>query len=111
MIIDLKNRIIVKIEGKDKYSFLQGLITNDIHKVDTHPIYTAFLSAQGKFLFDFFICKVDETFYLTPEKIRADDFIKKLKMYKLRAAVTIELLDQWHVYSDLTMQKPPVNQQ
>lgn len=111
MIIDLKNRKIVKVEGTDKYSFLQGLITNDINKVDKAPIYTAFLSAQGKFLFDFFICKINETFYLTPEKNGIENFIKKLKIYKLRSDVQIELLESWSIYADLYMEQAPTNLQ
>lgn len=110
MVINLKNRKVVKIEGKDKYSFLQGLITNDINKVENGPIYTALLSAQGKFLFDFFICKRGGIFFLTPEKDRFDDFIKKLRIYKLRSDISIEPLEGWSVYADLSM-KPPLSKQ
>ena len=50
----LNARCIIRISGKDNRSFLQGLITNDIHKTDHGLVYAALLSAQGKFQYDFF---------------------------------------------------------
>ena len=52
----LKDRGVIAIEGPDAESFLQGLISNDVTKVTaTQVIYGAFLTPQGKFLFDFFL--------------------------------------------------------
>ena len=46
----------LEISGEDRVEFLQGLITNDIKKCKiNNPIYSCFLSPQGKFLSDFFI--------------------------------------------------------
>ena len=54
--ITLKDRAIIEITGEDRKKFLQGLITNDIFKAsDQNLIYSAMLSAQGRFLYDF-IC-------------------------------------------------------
>ena len=48
----------LEIRGEDCAEFLQGLITNDIHKCQKdNPIYSCLLSPQGKFLADFFIAK------------------------------------------------------
>ena len=48
-------RQIIRISGTDARDFLQGLITNDVNKIDQGLVYAALLSPQGKFLFDFFI--------------------------------------------------------
>ena len=54
--VKLKNRGIISIGGPDASSFLQGLISNDISKVnDSTTIYAALLTPQGKFLHDFMI--------------------------------------------------------
>lgn len=95
--IHLKNRAVVKITGADAANFLQGLVTNDIKKVNANTsIYAAMLSPQGKYLFDFII---SDGFFVDIDSARAADFIKRLTMYKLRSAVEISLTDL-AVYSD-----------
>ena len=54
LIID-KERSMVSISGNDHIEFLQGLITNDVLKLDEGILYSAILSPQGKYHFDFFI--------------------------------------------------------
>ncbi len=105
MIIRLKNRTIIKIDGKDRFNFLQGLITNNVNKVKAGALYTAFLSPQGKFLFDFFMVEKNDSIYITPEVLTCDDLFKKLKIYKLRSDVILTLLDDWAVYADMTADK------
>lgn len=89
--IRLEDRGVLAIAGADARSFLQGLITNDIDRVapDT-AIYAALLTPQGKYLFDFFIAQQGDTLLLDVESARAADLMRRLAMYKLRAAVTIE---------------------
>jgi len=85
------NRAVVKISGDDAASFLQGLLTNDIHKVtDNIAIYSCILSPQGKYLHDLFICRWQDAFFLECDRSKAPELIRKLSMYKLRAKVTIE---------------------
>ena len=56
----------IEIRGKDRNNFLQGLITNDINKChkNEQPIYSCFLSPQGKFLADFFIININNYFLI-----------------------------------------------
>ena len=50
-----KDSTFIKISGNDHESFIQGLITNDIYLLsNTACLYSALLTPQGKFLFDFF---------------------------------------------------------
>ena len=52
----LADRGVVEISGEEARSFLQGMISNDIDKLTPgQAIYAAFLTPQGKYLFDFFI--------------------------------------------------------
>ena len=55
----------IEIRGEDRVNFLQGLITNDIIKCNNHtPIYSCFLSPQGKFLADFFIVNLNDSYLI-----------------------------------------------
>ncbi len=93
--IPLENRSVIAISGNDATKFLQGLITNDIHKVsDVRSIYTLMLTPQGKFLYDFFIAKAGDKFLLDCDKQKLPDIINRFKMYKLRSDVTIENLSE-----------------
>lgn len=87
----LKNRSVLRLEGDDVETFLQGVITNDIKKLskDT-PLYTAILSPQGKYLFDFFLYLDGMSILLDCNKAQRDELWKKMRMYILRSRVKIE---------------------
>jgi len=91
--IHLKTRALVKITGNDAAKFLQGLITNDINKLEQGAIYATMLTPQGKFLFEFIIFKIDGDIYLDCYKLTIELLIKKLNMYKLGSDVNITALD------------------
>lgn len=86
----LGDRGVVSVTGPDAGKLLGGLITNELSRLDTAPaIYAALLAPQGKMLFDFFVLKTAEGFLLETLKARAGEFVKRLTMYKLRAAAEI----------------------
>jgi len=96
----LEDRGVLAISGDDARTFLQGLISNDINKVSaTHAIHAALLTPQGKYLHDFFITEAPGGGLLMDcERARLEDLAKRLKLYKLRAKVTIEdQSDAWLV--------------
>ena len=99
--IELEDSAFFEIKGIEKNSFLQGLITNDINKRRTNKsIYSAFLTPQGKFVADFFIAKLKDSFLFEIHEKLIDDLIKKLNFYKLRADVK---LDKNTKYSSLAI--------
>ena len=88
----LADRAVLRVAGKDRGAFLQGLVSNDVNKVGRdRAIYAALLSAQGKYLNDFFIVELGEAFFLDTEAARLADLKRRLTLYKLRAEV--EILD------------------
>jgi folate-binding protein YgfZ len=89
---ELPHRTVIQLSGPDKVPFLQGLVTNDVTKIDKdNPIYTALLTPQGKFLFDLFVFQFDDSWWIDCERVRANELIKRLTLYKLRSQ--IELFD------------------
>ena len=84
----------LSISGEDRGNFLQNLITNDIHKCDsTNSIYSCLLTPQGKFIADFFIIDHENSYLIETHKKFAEDLINKLKIYKLRAKVEINIVN------------------
>ena len=97
----LPNRGLIHLEGEDRRSFLQGLITNDINKLEPgKALYACLLSPQGKFLFDFFITQGDGFLLMDCEGgERAQELFKRLNMYRLRADVQISVEEHVPVYA------------
>lgn len=88
------DRAVISVSGEDRVSFLQGLVSNDVTKVDPgRAIWAAFLTPQGRFLYDLFIAAHGDTLLIDVEAARAEEFRKKLSIYKLRAKVSIEATD------------------
>ena len=84
----------LSISGTDRGNFLQDLITNDIHKCDsTNSIYSCLLTPQGKFIADLFIIDHENSYLVETHKKFAENLINKLKTYKLRAKVEINIVN------------------
>ncbi|EBA15506.1 aminomethyl transferase family protein [Roseobacter sp. SK209-2-6] len=86
-------RKILRLSGPDTRSFLQGLITNDVNKLDHGLVYAALLTPQGKYIADFFLAPAGEAVLLDVDESLAEGLAKRLSMYRLRAAVEIETTD------------------
>jgi len=89
----MANRRILRLHGPETREFLQGLVTNDVGKLDQGLVYTALLTPQGKYLADFFLAPEGDAVLLDVAEELADGVAKRLKMYKLRADVSIEDTD------------------
>jgi folate-binding protein YgfZ len=86
----LGDRAVLEVAGPDRRAFLQGLVSNDIDKVTPdRAVYAALLTAQGKYLHDFFITEMGDAFYLDAEAARLADLKRRLGLYRLRAKVTL----------------------
>lgn len=86
----LGSRGFIRIDGPDRVAFLQGLVSNDVTRVTADRAgYGAFLTAQGKFLFDFFLIADGDALVLDTEGARVDDFFRRLRMYRLRSKVEL----------------------
>ncbi len=88
------NRLYISITGQDRYTFLNGFMTNDALKLTSGEVlFSAFLNAQGKFLFDAFLCERDEVIVLDVHEDVRDDLFAHLSKYKLRSKVLIQKID------------------
>ncbi|TAX71320.1 folate-binding protein [Rhizobium leguminosarum] len=86
----LKDRSLLFVSGAEAQSFLQNLITTDIAALEADEARPgALLTPQGKILFDFMIWRDGEGYTIETDAGQRDGLLKRLTMYKLRAAVAL----------------------
>ena len=83
------DRAVLRLSGPDVRDFLQGLVTNDVRRLDAGPVYAALLTPQGKYLFDFFLVPDGDDVLLDVKADRAAALAQRLGIYRLRARVAI----------------------
>jgi folate-binding protein YgfZ len=84
------DRTVIRIGGAEREGFLQGLVTRDLAAPGAGLVYSALLTPQGKYLFDFFLLNRGEDVLLDVKAEAAPRLAQRLGMYKLRADVVIE---------------------
>lgn len=85
------DRTVLRIGGSGARGFLQGLVSNDLARLDRGAAYAALLTPQGKYLFDFFLVAEGSDVLLDVKSDRAQALAQRLAMYRLRAPITIDL--------------------
>lgn len=90
----LSDRAVLRLSGPDWRALLQGLITNDVHKIIENTwTYAALLTPQGKYLYDFFITLEGDDAVLDVYGEHRAALQRKLMMYRLRSKVEITASD------------------
>ena len=94
ILIQLPDRALISVNGPDARAFLQGLVSNDVNKVNPNAaIYSALLTPQGKYLFDFFVLQPNENdpnhLWIDIDQSQADTFLKRLRVFRLRSQVEL----------------------
>ena len=86
----LKSRALVRVEGPDWRTFLQGLLSQDVETLAEGEVrFGALLNPQGKLLFDLFLIGREGGCLIDVAADRREDLIRRLTMYRLRAKVEI----------------------
>ena len=102
----LEDRGLLYINGDDAREFLQNIITNNIESVsEVKSCFSALLTPQGKYLYDFIIIKHKLGYFLDCEKKNIENLYKQLNLYKLRSKVEILNLSNEFVVANLTKEK------
>ena len=86
----LIDRALIRLSGEDVRGFLQGLVTNDVSRLDEGPLWAGLLSAQGKALFDFVLWSDGADVLIDCEREAAGDLARRLTMYRLRRPIALE---------------------
>ncbi|MGB0498801.1 MAG: YgfZ/GcvT domain-containing protein [Rubricella sp.] len=83
------DRALLRLTGTDVRDFLQGLVTNDVRRLDDGPVYAAILTPQGKYLADFILVPDGDGVLIDVAADQAASLQQRLTLYKLRADVAI----------------------
>lgn len=87
------DRKVLRVAGSDRIKFLQGLVTNDVNRVNAGLVYAALLTPQGKYLADFFLAPNGETILLDCKASQSEALMQRLSLHKLRADLSITETD------------------
>lgn len=92
----LDDRAIISVSGPDAEHFLQNIVTADLDTLEPGQAKpSALLAPQGKILFDFLVSRNGaDGFRLECRADIADDFMRRLTLYKLRAKAEISKQDE-----------------
>ena len=90
MMIQLTNRSLLKLTGKDVQSFLQGQLSNDIDALEEGVVQlNTYCQHQGKIIALLWVMKSADDFYLSFPSDLAEIVIKRLTMFKMMSDVVI----------------------
>ncbi len=96
----LATRSVLTVAGDDRAALLQGLLSNDLGALAPgRPVYAALLTPQGKFLFDLMLFAAGANWLADVEAERLDALVRRLTLYRLRAAVSFEPRSELAVYA------------
>ena len=102
----LKDRGIISIVGKDAKEFLQNIITNNISNVNKeNSIFSGIFTPQGKYLYEFFVIKSDDGYYLESSEEYVDELKIFLEKYKLNSDIKINNISDNYVVGVISNEK------
>ena len=105
-VITLEDRGFIQVTGLEAKDFLQNIVTNDIEKVSSNStVFSSILTPQGKYLFEFFVLKLKDSYLLECEKKSSAEIIKLLNFYKLRSKVDFIDLSEKYVAAVVSLEK------
>ena len=105
-VITLEDRGFIQVNGSEAKDFLQNIVTSDIDKVTTSStVFSSILTPQGKYLYEFFVLKLKDSYLLECEKKSTTEIIKLLNFYKLRTKVDFIDLSEKYVATVISLEK------
>jgi folate-binding protein YgfZ len=109
-ITHLPHRGVISVAGADRVGFLNGLVSNEVARAAPgHAVWAALLTAQGRYVTDFFIFAEEDRLLLDAPREAVADLMVRLKRFKLRAAVELaDVSGQFQVYATWKGLPPPV---
>ena len=105
-VITLEDRGFIQVTGAEAKDFLQNIVTNDVEKVtSSSSVFSSILTPQGKYLFEFFIIKLKDSYLIECEKESTEEIVKLLNYYKLRSKVDFANLNKKYSASVISLEK------
>ncbi len=94
VLTDLSHLSLIRAQGEDALDFLNGQLTNDVRQLDNaHSQLNAYCTAQGRMLAVFRVFRRRDAYLLQLPTPLRESILKRLRMFVMRAKVTLELVD------------------
>lgn len=91
----LDDRALIAVRGDDARPFLHNLLTQDVEGLAPGELrYAALLTPQGRLLHDLFLWRREGEVVVETAAGGAEDLMRRLTMYRLRAKVALARLDE-----------------
>ena len=91
ILADLSHLALLRAHGPDAQSFLNSQLSNDLRLLDdAHSQLNSYCSAKGRMLAVFRVFRRDSDYLLQLPASLREDMLKRLRMFVMRAKVTIE---------------------
>ncbi|HXG50716.1 MAG TPA: glycine cleavage T C-terminal barrel domain-containing protein [candidate division Zixibacteria bacterium] len=102
---DSSDRALLEFRGPDRFSFLQGMVSNDLRGLEAgHGIYAAFLNQQGKVLGDARILVLEDSFIVDLWEPLKEKIQNHLARYLV--ADEVEIIDATASWAALSLLGP-----
>ena len=102
----LEDRGLISVEGVEAKDFLHNIVSNNVEKVnESNSVFSGIFTAQGKYLYEFFIIKNKEEYLLDCDNDLKEELIKHLLKYKLRSKIEIKDLSSSYVVGVINEEK------
>ncbi len=102
-LVYLPHRTVLALRGPDTLALLERLVTHDTTGWPTGETrYGALLTPQGKVIADFLASRTEDGIWLDVASDHAADLAKRLKLFRLRSAVEIDICEELSVFAGLT---------
>jgi folate-binding protein YgfZ len=90
-LINLSARTLIRVDGAEAEAFLQGQLTQDVGALEgSRVLWAAHCSPKGRMLASFLIWKSADQIWLDAPEDLSEPALRRLRMYVLRARVTLE---------------------
>jgi folate-binding protein YgfZ len=104
-LIDRCHRGLLQVTGPDRFSFLQGMLSNDLREIKPgEGQYATVLTQQGKVLGDVRVLQSENSFYLDLWEVTKEKIVAHLNRYLV--ADEVEITDRSAGYGILSVQGP-----
>ncbi len=90
------DRAVFRFSGPEAHKLLNDVVTGQVPSAEGSGAWWALLSPQGKILAEGLVGWADGALWLDVHQSVADDFLRRMKMYRLRAQVVIDDLRATH---------------
>ncbi len=90
------DRAVFRFSGPEAHRLLNDVVTGHVPTEAGVAAWWALLSPQGKILAEGLAGQAEDAIWLDVHNSVADDFLKRMKMYRLRAKVEIDDLHETH---------------